>query len=163
MNIRYRVSLSSEERSELVALVAGGEVAVRKIKRAQLLLAAAAGSTDEVIARNVGVGTSTVYRIKQRFVEEGLERALTELPRPRPERKLASHEEALLVAVACSGPPKGRSHWTLQLLADEIVALTDHESVSADTVGRLAEADLKPWQKNRQALEAAAAAGAKAA
>jgi len=148
MNIRYRVTLSPEERSELLALVTGGKAAVRKVKRAQILLAAAAGSTDEAIAANVRVGTSTVYRTKQRFVEEGLDRALTEAPRPRPERKLATNEEALLVAVACSDPPKGRAHWTLQLLADEMVRLTVHDAISADTIRRrLAEADLKPWQR----------------
>ncbi|HEX5853672.1 MAG TPA: IS630 family transposase [Solirubrobacteraceae bacterium] len=148
MNIRYRVTLASEERAQLSALVAGGKAAVRKIKRAQILLAAAAGSTDEAIAANVGVGTSTVYRTKQRFVEDGLDRALAEAPRPWPERKLAAHEEALLVAVACSDPPSGRARWTLQLLADEMVRLTAHERISDETVRRrLAEVDLKPWQK----------------
>jgi transposase len=148
MNIRYRVTLSSEERSQLSSLVAGGKAAVRKIKRAQILLAAAAGSKDEAIAANVGVGTSTVYRTKQRFVEEGLEPALTEAPRPKPERKLAAHEEALLVAVACTDPPAGRARWTLQLLAGEMVRLTAHKRISDETIRRrLAEADLKPWQK----------------
>jgi transposase len=112
------------------------------------LLASAEGSTDEAIAANVRVGTSTVYRTKQRYVEEGLERALNEAPRPKPERKLAAHEEALLVAVACSDPPSGRTCWTLQLLADEMVRLTVHQRLSDETVRRrLSEVDLKPWQK----------------
>jgi transposase len=148
MNIRYRVTLSSDERSQLLALIGGGQVSVRKVKRCQVLLAAAAGSTDEAIAANVRVGTSTVYRTKQRFVEEGLDRALNEAPRPKPERKLAAHEEALLVAVACSDPPTGRACWTMQLLADEMVRLTVHDRISDETVRRrLAEMDLKPWQK----------------
>lgn len=148
MNIRYRVTLTSEERAELEAMLAGGKAAVRKVKRAQILLAAAAGSKDESIAANVGVGTSTVYRTKQRFVEEGLERALAEALRPKPERMLAVHEEALLVAVACSDPPAGRARWTLQLLAGEMVRLTSHKRISDETIRRrLAEADLKPWQK----------------
>ena len=148
MNIRYRVTLSSEERAELAALVKGGKAAVRRIKRAQILLATDAGSTDEEVATNVGVGTSTVYRTKQRFVEEGLERALAEAPRPKPPRKLTAQDEAMLVAVACSKPPKGRATWTLQLLADEMVRLTAHERISDETVRRrLAELDLKPWQK----------------
>jgi len=148
MNIRYRVTLSSDERLQLETLIAGGKVAVRKIKRAQILLAADAGSTDEAMAVNIGVGTSTVYRTRQHFVEDGLERALTEGKRPKPERKLAAHEEALLVAVTCSDPPSGRAHWTLQLLADEMVRLTDHQELSDETVRRrLAEMDLKPWQK----------------
>jgi transposase len=148
MNLRYRITLSQDERSQLEALIAGGKTAVRKVKRAQILLAAAAGTTEEAIAATVRVGTSTVYRTRRHFVEEGLERALTEAPRPRPERKLAAHEEALLVAIACSDPPSGRAHWTLELLAGELVRLTEHETLSADTVGRrLAEMDLKPWQK----------------
>jgi transposase len=148
MNIRYRVTLSSEERAQLETLVAGGKAAVRKIKRAQILLAAAAGAKDEAIATHIGVGTSTVYRTKQHFVEEGLERALVEGSRPRPERKLTANEEALLVAVTCSDPPSGRARWTLQLLADEMVRLTAHQTLSDETVRRrLVEMDLKPWQK----------------
>lgn len=148
MNIRYRVTLTPEERQQLEALVRGGKGAVRKLKRAQILLAADARSTDEAIARNVGVGTSTVYRTKQRFVEDGLELALNEASRPGSPRKLSASDEALLVAVACSRPPSGQARWTLELLADEMVRLTVHESLSGDTVGRrLAEMELKPWQE----------------
>jgi transposase len=148
MNIRYRVTLSAEERSQLQDLRAGSKTAARILKRAQVLLAASEGRSDEAIAGLVGVGTSTVYRTKQRFVEEGLESALHEQTRPKPERKLAAHEEALLVATACSDPPAGRARWTLQLLADEMVRLTDHETISDETVRRrLNEMDLKPWQK----------------
>jgi transposase len=148
MNIRYRVTLTSDERHQLQALTAGGQGAVRRIKRAQILLAADAQTTDEMIARAVGVGTSTVYRTKQRFVEEGLERALTERPRPGAPRKLGAPDEALLVAVACSHPPTGRARWTMDLLADEMVRLTAHATLSGDTVGRrLAAMKLKPWQE----------------
>jgi transposase len=148
MNVKYRVTLDTSERVQLVSLVVGGKVAVRRLKRAQILLAADTGSTDEEIARNVAVGTSTVYRTKQRFVEEGLERALSELPRPGAERKLGVVDESLLVAVACSKPPEGRSRWTLQLLADEMVRLTVHDSVSNETIRRrLGELQLKPWQE----------------
>src|SRR5258708_2721745 len=148
MNVRYRITLSSEERALLRALVQGGNGPVRKVKRAQILLAAAGGSRDERIAANVSVGTATVYRTKRRFVEEGLEPALSEASRPGAERKLAAKEEALLVATACSKPPAGRARWTLSLLADEMVRLTKHRSLSAATVGRrLAEKELKPWQE----------------
>jgi len=133
MNVRYRVTLEAEEREELEAMVRGGKVSARRLKRAQILLAADRGSTDEVIAANVAVGTSTVYRTKRRFVEDGFEAALNEEPRPGAERKLAPKEEALLIAVACSDPPAGRSRWTLSLLADEMVRLTQHTSLSAET------------------------------
>jgi Homeodomain-like domain len=72
MNVRYRVTLTASKRTELVCMMLGGKRAYRRLKRAQILLAAAAGSTDAQIAKNVAVGTSTVYRTKQRFVEEGL-------------------------------------------------------------------------------------------
>jgi transposase len=148
MNVRYRVTLSTSERVQLVSMVLGGQAAVRKLKRAQILLAADKGSTDEEIAKNVAVGTSTVYRTKQRFVEEGLERALSEAPRAGGERKFDVNDEALLIAVACSKPPAGRARWTLQLLADEMVRLTTHESISDETIRRrLNELDLKPWQE----------------
>ena len=98
MNVRYRIDLSQIERTELRALLSSGKHASRKLKRAQILLAADAGAGDEEIARSVGVGGSTVYRIKRRFVEGNLERALSDEPRPGAERKLTVKEEALLVA-----------------------------------------------------------------
>jgi len=149
MNVRYRVDLSQIERTELRALLKGGKQASRKLKRAQILLAADAGGSDEEIARSVGVGGSTVYRTKRRFVEGGLERALSDEPRPGAERKLTGKEEALLVATACASPPEGRARWTLKLLAGAMVELTEHKSLSHETVRRrLAENDLKPWRKD---------------
>jgi len=148
MNVRYRVTLSAEERAQLQCLVSGGKGRVRRIKRAQILLAADARAADDVVAANVSVGTSTVYRTKRRFVEEGLEQALSEEPRPGADRKLSVAQEALLVATACAKPPAGCSRWTLQLLADEMVRLTTHDSLSSETVRRrLAEKQLKPWLK----------------
>ena len=92
---------------------------------------------------------STVYRIKRRFVEGNLQAALSEEPRPGAERKLTGKEEALLVATACASPPEGRARWTLELLADAMVKLTDHDSLSGETVRRrLAENGLKPWRKD---------------
>ena len=149
MNVRYRVELSQTERAELTALLSGGKHAARKLKRAQILLAADAGASDDDIATSVGVGGSTVYRTKQRFVLGNLEAALREEPRPGASRKLSGKEEALLVATACSSPPAGRARWTLKLLAGELVRLTEHDSVSRETVRRrLAENDLKPWRKD---------------
>src|SRR5438045_4082770 len=130
-------------------MLSKGKQAARKLKRAQILLAAEAGSSDEEIACAVSVGGSTVYRTKRRFVEGNLERALSEEQRPGAERKLTGKEEALLVATACTSPPAGRSRWTLELLADAMVKLTEHESLSGETVRRrLAENDLKPWRRD---------------
>ena len=149
MNIRYRVELSQSERAELTALLGGGKHPARKLKRAQILLAADDGAGDAEIAARVVVGGSTVYRTKRRFVEGNLERALSEEARPGAARKLTGKEEALLVATACSEPPEGRGRWTLDLLSDELVKLTEHDSLSRETVRRrLAENALKPWRKD---------------
>ena len=148
MTIRYRVDLSEAERSELQTLLRGGRRAARTLKRAQILLAADAGMPDETIAQSLGVGGSTVYRTKRRFVEGNLDKALHEEPRPGAARKLSAQEEALLVATACSRPPEGRARWTIELLAGEIVRLTEHDGISRETVRRrLAENALKPWRE----------------
>lgn len=148
MNIKYMVELTEAEREELRALVNGGTKRVRVVKRAQILLAADSGRSDEHIASTISTGTATVYRIKRRFVEDGLERALDDAPRPGGSRKLTGKEEALLVATACSKPPEGRCKWTMELLADTMVRLTSHESLSRETVRRrLEEKAIKPWQQ----------------
>src|SRR4030088_1046988 len=98
MNVRYRVELSQAERCELTAILSKGKRAARKLKRAQILLAADAGRSDEEPARAVAVGGST--RTKRRFVEGNLERSLRDDRRPGAERKLTGKEEALLVATA---------------------------------------------------------------
>jgi transposase len=148
MNIRYRVELNEAEQAELKSLVNGGKHAARKVKRAQILLAAHEGVSDEDIVRTVSTSGSTVYRTKRRFVEGNLELALCEGARPGAVRKLTGKETALLVATACSNPPTGRKRWTLDLLAGEMIRLTDHDELSRETVRRrLAEDDLKPWQQ----------------
>jgi transposase len=149
MNLRYRVELTESERGELEGLLRGGKHPVRKLKRAQILLAADMGTGDEQIARNVAVSLSTVYRTKQRFVEGNLPWALSERPRAGAARKLTDKEQALLVATACSAAPKGRARWTLELLAGEMVRLTEHESLSRETIRRrLVENELKPWRRD---------------
>jgi transposase len=113
------------------------------------LLAADDGVSDQEIERATGASGSTIYRTKRRFVGCGLESARSEEPRPGAERKLTGKQEALLVATACAKPPAGRARWTLELLADEMIKLTDHDELSRDTVRRrLFENDLKPWRKD---------------
>src|SRR3954468_11111656 len=110
---------------------------------------------DDAIAQSLRVGGSTVYRTKRRFVEGNLDEALSEEPRPGAARKLTGHEEALLVATACSRPPEGRARWTIELLAGEMVRLTDHGSLSGETVRRrLAENKLKPWRVSTRKVKA---------
>ena len=115
---KYLVTLTSEEREVLLALTKRGTVAARKLRRAPILLPAAAGATDEAIAPALHAGMATVERVRQRFVEQGLEAARTERPRPGGKRKLDGRTEAFLVALACSIPPDERKCWTMPRLAD---------------------------------------------
>jgi transposase len=147
MNVRYRVTLSEEERLALQEMLGKGRSRVREVKRAQILLAADQGASEDAIAKAVHTSAATIYRTKRCFVEQGLAAALHEAHRPGGRRKLSGKEEALLIATACSTPPAGRARWTLDLLVDTMVSLTAHDSLSRATIGRrLAENDLKPWQ-----------------
>lgn len=131
---KYHVSLMDEERDDLRKLTNKGKISARKLKRVQILLAADAGEIDADIAAVLGIAVTTVERIRRRFVEGGVEFALEEKPRPGGKAKLDGEGEALLVALACSDPPKGRSTWTMQLLADRLVELGVVDSLSDETV-----------------------------
>jgi transposase len=133
---KYVIHLDEAERQQLLDLVKKGKVAARKLNRAHILLQAADGASDETIATALHIGRATVQRTRKRFVEGNLEGALNEKHRPGARRKLDGQQEALLVATACSTPPEGREHWTMQLLADKLVALQVVESISDETVRR---------------------------
>jgi transposase len=149
VNIKHFVELTAEERLQLLDIVSKGRQPARVVKRANILLMADGWQhSDSHIAESLSAGTSTVYRVKRDFVEYGLDVALSECDRPGGARKLDGNQEALLVAIACSKPPTGASRWTLQLLTDKLVTLTDHQNISKETVRRrLKEKELKPWQK----------------
>lgn len=148
MNVIHRVELTVEEREQLLSITSGGKHGGRTVKRAQILLAADKGVTDEDIAVACSSSTATVFRTKRRLVEQGLTTALSERPRIGGERMLTKADEAKLIALACADPPAGRSRWTLQLLANELIRLVDVETISRETVRRrLEESDLKPWRE----------------
>jgi putative transposase len=133
---KYIVTLTDEERAHLYALTKRGTVSARRLTRAHLLLQADAGLSDEAIAQALHIGTATVERIRKRFVEEGLEAALSERPRPGGQRQLDGRQEAFLIALACSTPPEGRQGWTMPLLADKLVELRVIDALSDETVRR---------------------------
>jgi transposase len=133
---KYIVTLMDDERAQLLALTKRGKVAARRLTRAHILLQAETGLSDEIIAQALHIGPATVERIRKRFVEEGLEAALTERPRPGGQRKLDGKQEAFLIALACSTPPEGRICWTMQLLANRLVALRIVDAISDETVRR---------------------------
>jgi transposase len=133
---KYVVALEPKQRAELEALTTRGQASARRLKRALILLAAADGDRDEAIAAKVRVHANTVQRIRQRFVEESLDVALSERPRPGKARKLAGPQEAFVIALACTDAPEGRQTWTMQLLADRLVELNLVESICDETVRR---------------------------
>jgi len=138
---RYKVTLEAEERQQLHDLIAAGRAAARKLSHARILLKADAADgapawPDYRIADALEVSTATVERVRQRFVEQGLDAALDRKHRERPAReiKLDGRAEAQLIALACSAPPEGRATWTMQLLADKLVELDVVGSISDETV-----------------------------
>ncbi len=95
------------------------------------------GAKDEAIADSLHVSLATVWRTRQRFVRESLDKALAERPRPGAKRILDGKQEAFLVALACTDSPDGQEHWTMQLLADRLVQLEVVEAISDETVRRV--------------------------
>ena len=137
---RYVVTLTPEERTYLRSLISKGKAAAFKQRHARILLKTDQGPegecwTDEKIEHAVEVHSSTVERLRRRFVEEGLEAALQRKEQKnRKAKKIDGEAEARLVTLACSKPPDGRTTWTLQLLADQLVSLEVVDSVSPETV-----------------------------
>jgi transposase len=136
MKKKYVVTLTADEIMSLKQLLKKAKLPARKLQRAHILLLAHEGHTDAFIAKALHVGTATVERTRQKFVDGGVEWALTERPRPGAARKLDGKAEAFLVATACSAPPAGRDEWTMQLLADRLVAVGLVEEISDETVRR---------------------------
>jgi transposase len=140
---KYKVTLTVEERQQLSELIAAGRAAAQRLAHARVLLKADAADggpawPDARIAEAIEVSIATVERLRQRFVEEGLEAALGRKKQDRPSRprKLDGRAEARLIALACSAPPEGRKEWTMQLLADKLVELQVVDTVCDETVRR---------------------------
>ena len=138
---KYRVTLTSDEREQLAGLIAAGKAAAQKLAHARILLKAdqaegGPGWIDEQIAEALEVSVATIERVRQRFVEHGLESALARKMQDKPsrERKLDGAGEARLIALACSPVPHGRSAWALEMLADKLVELKVVDSICPETV-----------------------------
>jgi DNA-binding transcriptional LysR family regulator len=137
---KYRVTLTTEERVDLEQLVSCGKAAARKLTHARILLLAddslGEERPDEQIVAALGASLRTVSRVRQQLVTEGVDVALLRRRQPpRPDKiKIKGDVEQRLVELACSDPPQGRCHWTLQLLADELVVLGLAKKVSTETV-----------------------------
>ena len=139
---KYRVELSVEQRQQLKKLITTGSLSNAANRHARILLKADVaprghGWTDEQISDAFEVNIRTVMRVRQTFVQAGLERAILRQKRRGPHpRKIDGQVEAHLVALVCSPPPPGQARWSLRLLSDRLVQLVDLESVSHETVRR---------------------------
>ena len=139
-NKKYIVRLTEEQRAYLRTLIGRGSAPAQMLSRARILLKANEGEggaawSDTAISEALEVGLSTVARVRQRYVSEGLEATLRRKASKREyRRKLDGGQEARLIALACSEPPTGRKHWTLRMLADRLVALEVVDSISYETV-----------------------------
>jgi transposase len=133
---KFIVSLSDEERHELVAYTKTGVHSARSMKRARILLLADAGKGDPAIAHAVGVCRATSFKIRRRYCTEGFQAALAEKPRPGAPRRFSGRDEANLTTLACTTPPKGYQRWTHRLLADKLIELEAVPEISYKTVER---------------------------
>lgn len=147
---KHKIVLTKKERKELAGMTRKGRYSVRVIKRVRILLKSADGWKDEDIAALVDVSVSTVERVRYRYEEGGVERALYDAPRSGQPRKLDEKAEAYLVALACSDPPEGRDHWTLELLQERMIADGKVKTISRFALwSRLRDRKVKPWlEKN---------------
>lgn len=130
----YAVSLSEEEREALKNITRTGNATARIIRRAQILLWSDEGKQDREISALLECAPMTVSSTRERWVSA---KRLEDLPRKGVKSLLDAKEESLLVALACSDAPEGRAEWTMQLLADKLVALKVVESISDETVRRV--------------------------
>jgi hypothetical protein len=136
---KYRVTLTAEERVAMEGLVSAGKAAARKLTHTRILLLAdthGENRSDEDIVDALGTSPRTVARVRQQFVTQGLQASIDRKSQPpRPDKiKIKGDLEQKLVQLACGNPPRGRCQWTLQLLADELVALGLVKAVSTETV-----------------------------
>ena len=131
---KYAVRLATEQREELQHLIPVGKSSARVTARARILLKSDDGWASPQVAEALDVALGTVYRIKQRFTQEGLAGSLWDRRQANRHRKLDDRGEAHLIALACSPPPAGHDHWTLRLLAAKVVELGLAPSLSYETV-----------------------------
>ncbi|KXA89144.1 transposase [candidate division MSBL1 archaeon SCGC-AAA259B11] len=128
------IELDEEERNFLDEFVKKGTKKAREIARANILLLADQDYPVEEISEIVRVHRQTVWKIKKRYLEEGLESALKDKPRPGQPKKWTEEDEAEIIATACTSPPEGRKRWTIRLLRDELQKKPGFEDINRETI-----------------------------
>jgi hypothetical protein len=152
---KYKVTLSKEERDELMDIINKGRHTSQKFRNAYILLNCDEGEfadkvTNAQISKVLKVGMRTIDRTKKKFIEEGFDAALERKPSDRVyDRKADGDFEAHIVALCCSEPPKGFAKWSLRLLADKAVELKYTESISHETIRRVLKKRLKTVESKR--------------
>ena len=131
---KYRVTLTETERHQLHTYISTGTHAARSLTRARVLLLADRGDNDSAIAQALGVCLATVFNLRRRACQDGVEATLTDRPRPGSPRRLTGRDEAMFTTLACSDPPEGFHRWTIRLLADRFVQLATDTTISKSTV-----------------------------
>jgi transposase len=138
---KYQIVLTTAQRQELEQLIKAGQARARKIMHAHILLKSDSGEqgpkwSDEAIEQAFGVGASTIFRVRKRFVEQGLADALERRPQPpRPEKRILNgRHEAYLISLSCGEKPAGRERWSVRLLAHKMVEVGYVERVGRETI-----------------------------
>jgi transposase len=137
LKAKNEIRVKAKERKLLKEIISKGSGKARKITRCRVLLLAAEGRNDAQIIEALGVARNTVKKVRSRYIQEGLEAAINERPRPGAPKKFSGRQRAKITALACSKPPEGRSGWTLRLIADSVVELGMAEDISHQTVKRI--------------------------
>lgn len=148
------IELPKNDYEQLIKMQNSGTLSVRKLKRVQVLLSLHNKVLPKEIAKVVGLSFVTVYEIKNKYLTEGLS-SIDEKPRTCDHfRKIREQEEALITSIACSKPDEGNSRWTLRLIGEKFVELSNHESISREAIrGVLKKVNLNPGVQNHGALE----------
>ncbi len=131
---RIELKLAPKNESELKSVVGKGKKAVREVTRAQILLLAHSGKKNDEIAETLHINRDTVFRVKKRFIEGGLNKAIHDAPRPGQPSKYSEKAKAEVIALACSSPPEGRKRWTVRLIAEELKKRPGLEGINREVV-----------------------------
>ena len=144
---QFLVQLSTKERELLIGIIRSGKHKARKITRCRILLLADGpnGKTDQEIADALKVSLATIFGIRRRYSQEGLDAAISERPRSGQPPKFKGKAAAKITAIACSTPPAGQAKWSLRLLADRVVELKIVDSISHQSIRNI----LKKTNSNR--------------
>ena len=144
---KHIVTLSDPQRRRLQIITRKGRESVRVVNRAKILLQSSVGWNDNRIAAWLGVHAATVERVRYRFATGGIDRALTDAPRSGQPRKITDADEAYLIAIACSDPPAGHTHWTCELLRERLHRDRKKDVTTVTIWHRLNQRGLKPWRE----------------